>query len=897
MIDKRKFEKKLKDKYSFKDETFFAVPKPDLKDKVEVEIGDSKTIDKFLPQVKVQRWDNECNVSFRLKDDGIEEETVDTVSDKIVWKKGKREAHFYDIQNAEHPEGASEFEVVLLEKPSTNVVEFTVVDKDVEYFYQPALTPEEIAEGNERPENVVGSYAVYTKTPKTNWEGGKEYRTGKVGHIFRPRIEDSVGNWVWGDLHVENGTLSVTIPQDFLDNAVYPVKHAAGLTIGHTTISFTGSTLAQNFAAGSTLNSVVSVDGTVTSLSFFCLGNGQTFKGFITDSSFNILTNGVSDVGTGGLASAWKTTAFSTPPSVTNGQSYYPWIVSNGGLTYYYDSGSSGDTKTETDNSYATPTNPSSVSDSTRRYAIYATYTASSGFPVVESVTDTDITSSLTSHVVSMPATVNSGDRLIALAHYRNAGTWSTIPTGWSNLGEQAGGGSVGEMLICEKIADGTEGGTTATWVTGTGTTAAWQVVRISGAHASTASEIGTTSGDSSAADPPSKTISGWSGENTLWIAAAGHSAASTSAWSAGSFGFVGFSSNGSSSGGSACCIAHCYDTDNSDTVNPGAFTASGSNRWWAAATIAVRPAAAGGPTYTLTATSGAFTETGIAAGTLVSRNIQVSNATFTLTGISSGFNGQRYVSLTNGSLALSGITAQLSKALRITAVAETFTLSGVSSILTKAVVMVVSVGTYTITGVSNIISRGYSLTADTVSYIITGYSLLFGSNYGIVCTTGSFTLTGIVANTTKAFNLTASVVSFTMNGIATSLAKYYALSCTNASFVISGISNQLSRLYSFIASVGTFTLTGVSLLFGAAYGVTCTVGSFSVNGVAASLARTLTLVSNVASFVVTGISNGFVNSRVIQGAIGTFTLTGRNTVFNYSSPSLAGNIIFGIAL
>lgn len=603
-FDKRKFTKKLKDKYSFKDETFKRVHKSDWKDLVELEVGDSKTPTKFIPQHKIMRWQNECNVSIRLKDDGNEPEIVETREDKIVWKKGKREAHFYDFTSEEHPEGAQEFEIVLLEKPATNVVEFTLQDKDVEYFYQPALTPEEIERGAERPENVVGSYAVYAKTPKTNYLGGKEYKTGKLGHIFRPRIEDSNGNWTWGELHIENGILSVTIPQDFLDTAVYPVKHAAGLTFGYTTVgasnsNATGVNITGAFASGTSADIV-----SVSHYSKLASGSGNYYRAAVYSDVSNLPSALLAESGTGiamNTTAQWRATALSYSFSNTN-----YWIANYAegqNRTIYYDASTGKKWRGATASGGTFP-DPASSSDfgSGYTFSTFATYLAS-GFPVVESVTDTDFGTSVTSMAVNMPATVNSGDRLIAIVHYRNAGTWTTVPTGWSNLAEQAGGGSVGEMAIFEKIADGTEDGGTATWITGTGTTAAWQVIRISGAHASTASEVGTTSGDSSNADPPSKSISGWSGENTLWIAVAGHSAASTAAWSLGSLGFTLLVSNGASSGGSACCVAHCYNTDSSDTVNPGAFTASGSNRWWSAATIAVRPSGGGGggsPTPTL---------------------------------------------------------------------------------------------------------------------------------------------------------------------------------------------------------------------------------------------------------------------------------------------------------
>ena len=215
-------------------------------------------------------------------------------------------------------------------------------------------------------------------------------------------------------------------------------------------------------------------------------------------------------------------------------------------------------------------------------------------FPVRQSSTDTDFGTSVTSMAVNMPATVNSGDLLIALVHVRNAGTWNTVPTDWNAISglSQAGGGGVGKLDGFYKIADGTEDGGTATWVASTGTTAGWQTLRITGWHGTTPPEATTTSGDVSAANPPSETASWGGSEDNLWLAVAGHSAASTSAWSAAPTDYSGFLLNGASGGGAAISLAHGYRELASDTEDPGTFTVSGSNRWWAAATVVIRPAA-----------------------------------------------------------------------------------------------------------------------------------------------------------------------------------------------------------------------------------------------------------------------------------------------------------------
>jgi hypothetical protein len=215
-------------------------------------------------------------------------------------------------------------------------------------------------------------------------------------------------------------------------------------------------------------------------------------------------------------------------------------------------------------------------------------------FPSPGTPIATAFSTSVTSMAVSMPTTVNSGDRLIAVSEIRNVVTWSTVPSGWSQLKLQAGGGSIGDLSVFEKIATGSEGGTTATWVASTGTTAEWQVIRITGAHVSTASEVASTSGDASNADPPSLTPTGGS-KDYLWIAVAGNGATGeTTGFTAAPTNYTGLQSNGTSSGGSTANIATATRQLTASSENPGTFTPN-SNRFWAAATVAVYPAASGG--------------------------------------------------------------------------------------------------------------------------------------------------------------------------------------------------------------------------------------------------------------------------------------------------------------
>jgi RHS repeat-associated protein len=162
------------------------------------------------------------------------------------------------------PEGGYEVDVVFSEKPNSNIVAFNLNTQNLDFLYQPPLDKEEHgpdvisceatkcvdAEGEaiiERPENVVGSYAAYYKDGKTgdySEVGGKNYRAGKAFHIYRPKITDSAGNSVWGSLNIdkEAGTLTVTVPQEFLEKATYPVT--VDPTLGYTTCGASDNTLA-----------------------------------------------------------------------------------------------------------------------------------------------------------------------------------------------------------------------------------------------------------------------------------------------------------------------------------------------------------------------------------------------------------------------------------------------------------------------------------------------------------------------------------------------------------------------------------------------------------------------------------------------------------------------------
>ena len=405
--------------YTKLNNTYFAIPKDDSKDRIAIEVGDSKQ-DDFYPQVKIKRWDNEVNFSARLVND---EKTpkVSKSGDKIRWQGKKVETEFYPIEpNEEHPEGGHEFEVILKEKPVTNKIEFTLETKGLDFFYQPELTKQEIKDGAIRPENVVGSYAVYCSENKTNWVGGKLYRAGKVGHIYRPKITDSVGSWIWGELSIdkEAGLLTVTIPQIFLNRAVYPVK--IDPTFGYTTAGATYRNFTGNMMELSLFTSPADV-GTATSISgYFYCSTTEYWKAIIVlHSSLNIVTNGIGTASL--LGGGWRTSSFATPPSLTANTDYLIGGIPNptGNAIYIMaDAGSTDQEHRCFSNSYASPTDPSlhSYSHYDYKLSFYCTYTAVGGWDLTVTPSAQSMALSLKTPAVTMSKTIAISALALVLA-------------------------------------------------------------------------------------------------------------------------------------------------------------------------------------------------------------------------------------------------------------------------------------------------------------------------------------------------------------------------------------------------------------------------------------------------------------------------------------------------
>ena len=382
------------DRFTLSANTLSKTVKDNPADRIEVEIGDSKQPD-FKPQFKIKRWDNEVNFSMRA----IEEAGATMVEKdgKVKYKGKDIEVHQYEKTEAGE-DGGFEFEWVLNKKPESNVLRTTIQHKGLDFFYQPEITDEEalasMFDGDKRtleeikremrPENVVGSYAVYHSTKQNNIVGGMEYQIGKAFHIYRPHAVDADGVKVWCELDITESELTVTVPEDFLNKASYPV--VVDPTFGYTSEGASTQYSIRNEITGSWYN--LTEDADVVSISAFAQ---------VIDSSGGATTNykfGIYDQSDNSfVGQTTQGTSFDNNPtlnisgtvSLTSGNYYLViWNDSpsgsygNGYSTLKYDSGATGKGGQD-GSSFGTFPNPWSPSAQSREYSIYATYTASGG--------------------------------------------------------------------------------------------------------------------------------------------------------------------------------------------------------------------------------------------------------------------------------------------------------------------------------------------------------------------------------------------------------------------------------------------------------------------------------------------------------------------------------------
>ena len=349
-------------RYTEENQTLKYKPKNDKKDKIEVEIGDSKSPKDFIPQVKLMRWSNETNFSIRLPDiPGAASVKTSYDGEKIIWEKSGFKAVFYDHPTASD-EGGYEFEMHLPSKPPTNTITFTIKTKNLDFIPQ-----------------QDGSIAVYHSFNKNN-NPHRNYGAGKAFHIRRPHCIDSDGNDAYADMVINaaSETFTITIPQSFLNTSTYPV--VVDPTVGY--LSAGASTFSTANILGLARHEV-SESGDITKLtaSLASSPTGGKYKGLIYDDSSaypNDLQKTANEETLGSATQSWVDLTLPSNLAVLGGSTYWiGGVHDSSSVRLYQDTGGASNQRRSIVDSYSSPSDPAPalMSSSTNILSIYATIT------------------------------------------------------------------------------------------------------------------------------------------------------------------------------------------------------------------------------------------------------------------------------------------------------------------------------------------------------------------------------------------------------------------------------------------------------------------------------------------------------------------------------------------
>ena len=171
------------------------------------------TLAEKAPAFGLSRWGGNAGLRFIPHDD--EGYLLRGNKQRLVYK-GQRRSHRLTILG----DSAFEYDCILEREPDSNVVSlFMEGAESFDFFRQPDFVPDPF---------LKGSFAVYKKDTFLG-EG-----TGKLCHIHRPEIIDARERRCWGELSIVGNRLCITIPEQWLADAAYPV--IVDPTIGTTTV-------------------------------------------------------------------------------------------------------------------------------------------------------------------------------------------------------------------------------------------------------------------------------------------------------------------------------------------------------------------------------------------------------------------------------------------------------------------------------------------------------------------------------------------------------------------------------------------------------------------------------------------------------------------------------------
>jgi hypothetical protein len=413
------------------------------------------------PTLTLSKWDGQVQMGITYE--GLPDQTTGArpfLSKDVDWSDAQQSMQVVPLDaSSTFEDGGYEINVTLNSEPASNVFNFAISGADdLDFFYQAPLWQEAGLEAptedctdtdcstpegtSHRPDNVVGSYAVYYKDHANHIDGQTNYATGKAYQIFRPQVTDAVGSTTWATLSYDDaGTLTVTVPQDFLDGATYPVT--VDPTFGYSAIGGTSGSWSANFALRSA-KTYAGVNGTLTSLSIYGSKSSGTLN--LQEGLYIASTKQDSSVAvTVNTTPQWLTGNAVTGVTTAAASNYFIYFnTDTTGFVPVYDTTGSGFSRYV---AQAYGTWPSSMTDANnnvnnQELSMYATYTAAGIPALVQHVLKKQTASGTTCPVTIISS--QAGSVLTIAAYNRNSRTVTGVTDnngadGWTHVTNGAG--------------------------------------------------------------------------------------------------------------------------------------------------------------------------------------------------------------------------------------------------------------------------------------------------------------------------------------------------------------------------------------------------------------------------------------------------------------------------
>ena len=333
-----------------------------------------------MPVLDFAKWDS----YFRIPDLTIAKATIKA----------------YSLQpTAQYEEGGLEYEIVLSQKPTKNIlsIPFThsnlragpnqrpLTEEENPSLYDVLTETEAWKNGQRviyRPWEVVGSIPLYHASKRDN-----EYMTGKMGALYPPILVDAKGIKAKGSqlLDLANGLWHLTLPQDFLNGAAYPV--VVDPTFGKTTV---GASNTQPIINRLYCHLYTPTEaGTLTSISLYrtdpASGLSKTLLYKVSDLSKQGTSANLTHASGG---TGWKTYTFDPGLGFTAVSQY---LSHNTDTTFYiyFDAGAADQWREQSGITFCSePATAAFTNSLARALSIYGTYTAAgaAGQPYISRV-------------------------------------------------------------------------------------------------------------------------------------------------------------------------------------------------------------------------------------------------------------------------------------------------------------------------------------------------------------------------------------------------------------------------------------------------------------------------------------------------------------------------------